>query len=234
MLKVTLISHTINPELIVAASAKLCYSQKADINTLMDDLTPEKVSEFVEKLEALGHESPFEHASYSFAVEGISKALSHQLVRSRLASFSQRSQRFCSEDDFKVIVPESIKKHEIAFNKFNEIIAEIRSAYQFLQSCGIPNEDARSLLPNACETRLIVSMNTRELWHFFNLRCCTRSQLEIRTLANKMLAILKNESPLLFKHAGASCVKGFCPEGRMSCGKAPTLDELLEHYKKNK
>ena len=230
-LNVKLLSHTENPEKLIAASAKLCYSQKADIDSLMNDLTSDKVDSFIERLEGLGHESPFEHASYSFGVEGVSRALTHQLVRHRLASYSQRSQRYCAETGFDYVIPQTIMKNQTALEEFENIMKYIQNSYEKLVDLGIAKEDARSVLPNACTTRIIVTMNVRELWGFFNHRCCTRAQLEIRTLANKMLALVKEESPLLFKHAGANCVKGFCPEGKMSCGIAPTLESLLNNYK---
>lgn len=236
MMKVTLLSNTENPEKIVAAAAKLCYSSKVDIDSLLSDLTPEKVDSFINRLRDLKHESPFEHASFTFGIEGVSRALSHQLVRSRLASFSQRSQRYCSEESFEYVIPESIKKNPAALDEFKHLMDKIKNSYGLLESLGVPQEDARAVLPNACATRLVMTMNVRELWHFFNTRCCTRAQLEIRTMANQMLAILKKQHPFLFKNSGAICDSlGYCPEGKMSCGKAPTLESIIDFYReKNK
>lgn len=230
-MKVTMLSHTENPEQVIAAAAKLCYSQKADISTLLSDLTPEKVEKFVQKLESLHHESPVEHVSFTFGIEGVSRALLAQITRHRVgASFSVRSQRYCSEEDFQYVVPESIKRHEKHCVRYKALMADIQNFYNKLVELGVPKEDARMVLPNACHTRMVVTMNVRELWHFFNLRCCTRAQSEIRELANTMLKLCKEVSPLLFAHAGAACVKGYCPEGSMSCGKAPTLDALRTAY----
>ena len=231
-MKVQILSHTEKPEQVIAAAAKLCYSNKADIDSLMNNLTPEKVQSFVEKLESLGHESPFEHVSFTFGVEGVSRALLAQITRHRVgASFSVRSQRYCSEDKFQYVIPPSIEKHDVHGVRYKALMAEIQSFYNRLVELGVPKEDARMVLPNACETRMVVTMNIRELWHFFNLRCCTRAQWEIRALAHDMLMLCKQAAPVLFEHAGANCdAKGYCPEGRMSCGKAPTLDKLMDAY----
>lgn len=231
-MKVQILSHTENPEQVIAAAAKLCYSNKADIDSLMNDLTPEKVQSFVEKLEALGHESPVEHVSFTFGVEGVSRALLSQITRHRVgASFSVRSQRYCSEDSFGYVTPPSIAKHDVHGVRYKALMAEIQSFYNKLVELGVPKEDARMVLPNACETRMVVTMNVRELWHFFNLRCCNRAQWEIRKLANEMLHLCKEVAPVLFEHAGANCdSKGYCPEGKMSCGRAPTLDRLLDAF----
>lgn len=230
-MRVQLISHTSDPEELIAAAAKLCYSNAADIYTLMNNMTEQKVNEFIAKLESLHHESPFEHASFTFGIEGVSRALTHQLVRHRLASFSQRSQRFCSEDQFAYIVPPSIKCSQEILPKYNALMEEINAFYKQAATSGIPKEDARMVLPNACETRLLCTMNVRELWSFFNHRCCIRAQWEIRELAYHMLDLCRSVAPLLFAHAGASCVKGYCPEGDMCCGRAPTMDQLQELYK---
>ena len=226
-MKVELLSHTENPEKVIASAAKLCYSNKADIDSLMNDLTEEKVKKFVQKLESLNHESVFEHCDYTFGIEGVSRALLAQITRHRVgASFSVRSQRYCSEDNFGYVIPPSIQKHEKHAVRYKALMADIQNLYNKLVELGVPKEDARMILPNACETRMIVTMNVRELWHFFNLRCCNRAQWEIRELANTMLKLCREVSPLLFEHAGSACVKGYCPEGDMSCGKAPTMKEL--------
>lgn len=179
----------------------------------------------------LSGNSPFEHCAFTFGIEGVSRALLSQITRHRIgASFSVRSQRYCSEDDFQYVIPKSIQRHEKHCVRYKALMADIQNLYNKLVELGVPKEDARMILPNACETRMIVTMNVRELWHFFNLRCCNRAQWEIRELANKMLELCKEASPLLFEHAGAACVKGYCPEGDMSCGKAPTLDALRTAY----
>lgn len=230
-MNVSLLEHTPEPEKIVAAAAKLCYSNKADIDSLMTDLTPEKVEKFVRHLESLGHKSPMEHVSFTFGVEGVSRALLAQATRHRVgASYCVRSQRYCVEDNFQYVIPPSIQRHEKHYVRYKALMADIQNLYNKLVELGVPKEDARMILPNACETRMVVTMNVRELWHFFNLRCCNRAQWEIRELANKMLELCKEAAPLLFEHAGAVCVKGYCPEDTMSCGKAPTLKQLVKTF----
>lgn len=230
-MNVILLTHTPEPEKIIAAAAKLCYSQKADIQTLMDGLDTEATNKFIEKLMAMHHESPLEHVSFTFAIEGVSRALLAQITRHRIASFSVRSQRYCSEEDFDSIIPDPVYQDPKKRAVFRSAMADIKIAYNELQDLGSKNEDARSVLPNACATRMIVTMNLRELLHFFNLRCCVRAQAEIRELANRMLILCKEVSSVLFTHAGAHCeALGYCPEGKMSCGRAPTLEKLLDSY----
>lgn len=230
-MNVILLTHTPEPEKIIAAAAKLCYSQKADIQTLMDGLDTEAVNKFIEKLMAMHHESPLEHVSFTFAIEGVSRALLAQITRHRIASFSVRSQRYCSEENFDSIIPDPVYQDPKKRAVFRSAMADIKIAYNELQDLGSKNEDARSVLPNACATRMIITMNLRELLHFFNLRCCVRAQAEIRELANRMLILCKEVSPVLFTHAGAHCeALGYCPEGKMSCGRAPTLEKLLDSY----
>jgi thymidylate synthase (FAD) len=229
--KVTLLSSTPEPEKVIAAAAKLCYSDKADIDSLMNDLTPDKVSRFVNKLESLGHESPMEHISFTFGIEGVSRSLLAQITRHRLASFSVRSQRYCSEKDFDYVIPPTIRAHQKHCVRYKALMAEIGQFYEKLIELGIPKEDARMVLPNACETRMIMTMNARELFHFASLRACTRAQWEIRALAKEIISLAKDKAPVLFKHLGAACEqKGYCPEGSMSCGCAPTLSNLEDAY----
>lgn len=172
-MKVKLLEYTPEPEKLVASAAKLCYSKKADIQGLMDDLVPANIRSFVAKLESMHHESPMEHISFTFGVEGTSRALLAQITRHRIgASFSVRSQRYCSEKDFDYIIPESIKKHEKHCVRYKALMAEIGNFYDKLVELGVPKEDARMVLPNACTTRMIVTMNARELFHFASLRCC--------------------------------------------------------------
>lgn len=217
-MKVTLLAHTPEPEKLVASAAKLCYSA-SDIESLMDGLTTEKVENFIKKLTDIGHQSPLEHCTFTFGVEGVSRALSHQLVRHRIASYSQKSQRYVNEDWFEYIVPPTVAENQDALLAFEDAMLECRKAYSLLAELGIPAEDARFVLPNATETKIIVTMNIRSLLHFFEERCCSRAQWEIRNMANKMLAICKDVAPNLFRNAGPSCVRGRCKEGKMSCGK---------------
>lgn len=230
-MNIVLLTHTPEPEKIVAAAAKLCYSQKADIQSLMDNLDSDKVNQFIHKLMSMHHESPLEHVSFTFAVEGVSRSLLAQITRHRIASFSVRSQRYCSEGNFEAVIPDAFAEDPEKRAVFRSAVADAKHAYNKLQENGAKNEDARSVLPNACTTRFIVTMNLRELLHFFNLRCCVRAQAEIRELANHMLILCKEISPVLFEHAGAHCeALGYCPEGKMSCGRAPTIEKLLESY----
>ena len=223
MIKCKLISHTPEPEKVVSIAAKLCYS-KSDVDGLITGvLTGNDTEKFIDKLKGMGHESPLEHVSFTFAIEGVSRTLTHQLVRHRIASYSQKSQRYVSENNFEYIARDSQAKE-----KFENLMCTIRQAYNELASMDIPKEDARYVLPNATETKIIVTMNARSLFNFFSLRCCTHAQWEIRQLANLMLVEVQKVAPILFKNAGASCKKGYCPEGERSCGNAPTLSFLKE------
>ncbi len=231
-MKVTLLAHTSEPEKVVAAAAKLCYSQKADIDSLMESLTPDAIEKFVSKLESYGHGSPFEHASFTFAIEGVDRAFMAQATRHRVGtSFSIRSQRYCSEANFDTVMPKAIEKNDKARIAYRSLMADVKKVYNDMQNEGIANEDARAVLPNSCETRMIVTMNVRQLWHYFNERCCMRAQAPHRAVANEMLRLCKEAAPVLFRHAGPKCVKGYCPEGAMTCGKAPTMDELQKAYR---
>jgi thymidylate synthase (FAD) len=221
---VELIAWTPNPERTVAAAARLCYSpaSAAEIARVMP---PEKTRSFVEKLVEMGHQSPLEHVSFTFAIDGVSRALSHQLVRHRIASYSQKSQRYVDEKEFTWIMPPSIEKNPAAKEIFEAQIESIRRCYAEL-CAAVPREDARYILPNACETKLVVTMNARSLLHFFRVRCCRRAQWEIRRLAGMMLAEVRRVAPDLFKAAGPPCVtENICPEGEMSCGRLQGKNE---------
>ncbi|HPU02125.1 MAG: FAD-dependent thymidylate synthase [Firmicutes bacterium] len=215
---VELIAWTPDPERTVAAAARLCYST-ASAAEIARALDPEKTRSFVNKLIEMGHQSPLEHVSFTFAVEGVSRALSHQLVRHRIASYSQKSQRYVDETNFTWITPPSIEKNPVAKEIFERQIEAIRRCYAEL-CAAVPREDARYILPNACETKLVVTMNARSLLHFFRVRCCNRAQWEIRRLARLMLAEVRRVAPELFRNAGPPCeTDNYCPEGEMSCGR---------------
>lgn len=240
-MKVTLITHTPEPEKVIASAAKLCYSS-SDIESLMNGLTTDKIEMFIKKLTDLGHQSPLEHCSFTFGIEGVSRSLTHQLVRHRIASYSQKSQRYVTEGQFEYIIPPEIESISEAkelfikamecdqmvydnlvemlkrkhFQTIREYEMNIKRAEQLAEKKAI--EDARFVLPNACETKIIVTMNIRALLHFFEERCCNRAQWEIRQMAKMMLNICKEIAPTLFVKAGASCVRGKCKEGKMSCG----------------
>jgi len=217
---VKLINHTPDPERTVAAAARLCYSSigAADLfNSLKDDEVAHLLAHLVESR----HESPVEHVTFTFAIEGISRACSHQLVRHRIASYSQKSQRYVREEHFDYIVPPSIASDAGAKRRFEETMAAIQAAYNDLLKL-VPPEDARYVLPNACETKIVATFNARSLFNFFRLRCCRRAQWEIRELACAMREEVRRVAPRLFALAGPSCeTEGVCYEGRFSCGRAP-------------
>lgn len=215
-MKVSLLSHTLNPEKLVAAAARLCYSNK-EVSEIMENFTEEKIDKFINKLIDLGHESPLEHVSFTFGIEGISRACSHQLVRHRIASYSQKSQRYVEENNFGYITPESIIKNNL-FREYDNFMRTVKNYYDAFLKDGIPAEDARMVLPNACCTSIIVTMNVRTLLNFFKHRDCNRAQWEIREVAREMMKICQKIAPRLFKYAGASCRYGKCSEGSMSCG----------------
>ena len=218
MIKVTLLEHTPNPERVVAMAARLCYSASG-AEELAEKMTDAQVTKLLQKIVKLGHASTMEHVTFTFGIEGVSRVLTHQLVRHRIASYSQQSQRYVAEHDFEYILPPTIAQQPEAKAKFEALMQDIRKAYDAFTAMGIPKEDARYVLANATETKIVVTMNARALMHFFNLRCCHRAQWEIRELANQMLAEVKKTAPVLFRNAGASCVNfGQCPEGEMTCG----------------
>ena len=204
-MKVELISWTNDPVGTVAKAASACY-----------DSTPDR--KIVSQCLASGHYSVIEHMNFTFKIEGVSRALTHQLVRHRIASYSQRSQRYCSEEGTKMVVPPSIEQNNVARDIYNKIMWRIEEAYQDLQALEIPNEDARFVLPNACETKLIMTMDARNLIHFFEERCCMRAQWEVRDVANQMLDLVLDVAPNIFSKAGPACAFGKCKEGKMSCG----------------
>lgn len=273
-MKVKLIAHTPNPEEVVAQAAKLCYSH-VGVDGIMEKLTPEKIEKFVDHLATIGHESPLEHVNFTFAIEGISRVTTHQLVRHRLASYSQQSQRYVKLEQFEYIIPPEIEKNKDAkkifietmerdqqaydelvmllivdkidkkhpgwtkdkkyleeYNKYNgdrtlvDIFKEYnKKEYNALEKEAI--EDARYVFPNACETKIVCTMNARSLLHFFNVRCCNRAQWEIRAMADEMLKECKKVAPTLFKKAGPDCTFGKCGEGSMSCGHPRKPEDLV-------
>ena len=215
---VELLYHTPDPERAIATAARLCYAPVGAAE-LMETMPDERVKSVLSTIMESGHFSTLEHASYTFAIDGVSRALTHQLVRHRLASFNQQSQRYVKfKDGVDVVVPDSVKATPETQAVFDEAIDACVSAYKKLLDAGVPAEDARYLLPNAAESKIVVTMNVRELLHFFNLRCCNRAQWEIREMAHRMLELVRPTAPFVFAAAGAPCVSGTCPEGKMSCG----------------
>lgn len=216
-MQIELLTHTPEPELVVAAAARLCYSNSS-IEALLEKSRTERET-FLEKITSLGHLSVLEHVSFSFGVEGISRACSHQLVRHRLASYSQQSQRYVSHKKrFSAVTPESIAGQPELNERYQQMLDTIHGFYAEMLDAGVPAEDARFILPNAATTKIVVTMNGRELLHFFALRCCRRAQWEIQELSKRMLELVKPLAPILFAKAGPGCVRGGCPEGDMTCG----------------
>jgi len=255
-MKVELITHTPDPEKIIAAAAKLCYSE-VGVADLLDGMTDEKSASFLEMLSSIGHESPIEHVSFTFGIEGVSRALLAQITRHRIASFSVQSQRYVKLSNFVFITPPEIANDETALQIFNKSMADSLDSYNrlcdileqkyfdMLISEGVSEkpaktaaekkaaEDARFVLPNACETKIVMTMNARSLLNFFRLRCCNRAQWEIRELALAMYKLCIETSPALFRNAGPSCCTGKCKEGKMTCGKVNEVGELFYGIRSN-
>jgi len=247
---VTLISHTPEPEKLVAAAGRLCYSN-SPASRLLESLDAEKTAYFVDLLTSQGHLSTLEHASFTFAIEGISRSLLAQITRHRIASFSVQSQRYVALGDFGHVIPREIEDDSEAkaeylsamksagehYRRITDILQE--KHLRQLEAQGIDPkaanskarkmaiEDARAVLPNSCETKMLMTMNARSLYNFFALRCCSRAQAEIRELADLMLVQVRGAAPLLFAKAGPPCISAGCPEGGMSCGR---ISEMRAKY----
>lgn len=254
MIHVTLLAHTPAPEHLIASAARLCYSPSS-IASIQDKLTDDKAASFVDMLSEIGHESPIEHASFTFGIEGVSRSLLAQITRHRIASFSVQSQRYVAEKAFEFVVPPEIAAIPEAEAEYRRAMAEDQAHYERLTSIlkskhealfleqGMDEkaaaraaekkaiEDARFVLPNACTTKMVVTMNARSLMNFFRHRCCNRAQWEIRDLATQMLRLCVEAAPHLFKNAGPSCVNGLCPEGKMSCGQMSQVRRFFKEMK---
>lgn len=225
-INVTLISKTENPELTVYKAARNCTTG-LPISELMPNDEASR-DELIRRVMARGHMSVLENASFTFGIEGVSRALSHQLVRHRVATFGQCSQRYTTFGGKEFTTPPSIALNNNAMLRYLNTLDEIRRCYEDLQDMGIPKEDARYILPNAAQTKLVMTMNARELRHFFNLRCCEKAQWEIRFLAERILELCMKTAPVLFASAGASCEEfGTCPEGANTCGRHKFRQHLL-------
>lgn len=224
-MKVTLTRVTKNPVLAIEEAASNCYDSK-----------PSKNGRIMKACYESGHQSVLEFADFTFHIEGISRACSHQLVRHRHASYAQRSQRYVEEDDFSYVTPDSIAKNEDVLYKYSCLMNDCREVYQYLVNHGVPAEDARFVLPNACETIIEVKMNGRELIHFMNERLCERAQWEIRELAKAMRKCVneydeecKQFSKFLVPKCYTHSKYPFCTEHK-SCGLAPKLQDVYERY----
>lgn len=249
-LKVKLLNYTPNGEETIAQAGKLCYSP-VGVDEISKKQDEEAIAKYVKMLASMGHMSPIEHISFTFAVEGVSRTLTHQLVRHRLASYSQQSQRYVKLDGFEYIIPPHIKENPEATEIYIKAMEEDQKAYDKLtdilfdkhfkdfilegldektakrQASKKAIEDARYVFPNACETKIVFTMNARTLLHFFSLRSCNRAQWEIRELSDQMIKLVKGIYPNIFANAGPSCIGGPCPEGKMTCGK---INEVREKY----
>jgi len=227
-MKVALLQYTPDPERTVALAARLCYSP-ADIDELKEKFSTADIRNFLEKIMSLGHQSVLEHASFTFGIEGISRVTSHQLVRHRIASFSQQSQRYVSHKErFAAVVPPTIADRPEVLARYEAQLAALHQTYADMVVAGIPAEDARYILPNATETKIMVTMNARALLNFLELRCCERAQWEIRAMAVEMLRLAREVAPIIFENAGPGCLTGPCPEGTMTCGR---IVEIRERFR---
>ena len=220
---VRLLAHTPDADRICAAAAHSCYSEDSAAD-LLETVDPAKMLRHVI---GMGHHSVIEHAVFTFSVEGVSRALTHQLVRHRIASFSQQSQRYVRLSEPTYVVPETVKRDPEAMKVYEETMDGIWDSYSKLIGMGIPAEDARYVLPNGCTTNITITMNARELLHFFSMRCCNRAQWEIREMADEMLRLCKEVSPVIFSDAGPACIRGPCPEGKQTCGHPRT--DMKDH-----
>jgi thymidylate synthase (FAD) len=227
IIQVKLISYPEEAELIAKMAGLICYSGEKVFEEIKDKASL-KTDEYLEAIIKSGHLSILEHNVFVFYVSGISRVTSHQLVRKRIASFSQQSQRYVSAENFEYITPDEINKSTFG-EKYKEIVNQTHELYQEMVNNGIPKEDARYILPSATSTQLIVSMNGHSLIDLLVRRICERSQWEIRELAEMMLEEVKMVAPAIFKNLGAFCdFYGYCPENSHSCGRMPTIDELKE------
>jgi thymidylate synthase (FAD) len=216
-MNVKLLEHTPDPERTIAAAGRLCYAP-VGADELFDEMSDAEIKKLLTFLIKAGHMSAIEHAVFTFAIDGISRACSHQLVRHRVASYNQQSQRYVTYDSLNFITPPTIAGKPDATAAFDKGNKAALALYKELLDAGVPAEDARYVLPNAAETKIVVTMNARELLHFFTLRCCNRAQWEIRDLGKAMLDIVSEKAPTIFAAAGPACVRGTCPEGSMTCG----------------
>ena len=229
--RAALIAYTPDPVRVCALAARTCYSA-LPLNELLAKVEKDQ-SDFLRGVIRSGHHSVLEHASFTFYVSDVSRALLAQITRHRIASFSVQSQRYVSLDKgFDYVVPPRIAAlGPEAEEKYRQQMDQMADWYRDWQDAfdGDPgaNEDARFVLPNACATRLTMTMNARELLHFFSLRCCSRAQWEIRALAEQMYRLVLPIAPAIFEHAGPGCVRGACPEGNRTCGRA---QQVREHY----
>jgi thymidylate synthase (FAD) len=230
-LKIKLLRYTADAELLCGTAA-LTSTKSGSPSEILEKMNMETAKRIIKRVTGYGHVSVIEHASFTFSIEGVSRVLTHQLIRHRIASYTQQSQRFVAYNTLeKYVTPPSILEHMEAKKIFDETLEKISETYQKLLKLGIKKEDARFILPNAAKTNIIVTMNARELRHFFNLRCCARAQWEIREIATEMLKQAKKAAPALFENAGPSCVElGYCIEGKMKPVEC-NVEEIKKRFK---
>ncbi|MEM3578107.1 MAG: FAD-dependent thymidylate synthase [Candidatus Bathyarchaeia archaeon] len=230
-MKVKLLRYTMDAELLCGAAA-LTSTKSGSPSEIFEKMDLDAAKRIIERVTGYGHMSVIEHASFTFSIEGVSRAMTHQLVRHRLASYTQQSQRYVAYDTLeKFVTPPNIAKNDAAKRVFDDVLEKISEAYRKLLDMGIPKEDARFILPNAAKTNIIVTMNARELRHFFNLRCCNRAQWEIREVAIEMLKQARKAAPALFENAGPTCVElGYCPEGKMKPPEC-NIEDIKKQFK---
>jgi len=215
-MNVKLIGFTPNPEKLPAMAAKLTHSKTKPEE--LDKSSDKELNAILEQVMNLGHTSVIEHAYFTFAISDVSRSLTHQLVRHRIASYAQQSQRYVDFKEPCYVTPPKITKNKKMKKAYDKTMNNIWTEYNKLLDMDIPAEDARFVLPNAACTNIIVTMNARSLLNFFELRCCQHAQWEIRQLANKMLEQVKKAAPTIFKKAGPACKsKKICPENKKDC-----------------
>jgi thymidylate synthase (FAD) len=224
-LRVELLRYTTDAERLCGAAA-LTTTKSGTPSEILEKISLDEAKKIIGRVAGYGHGSVIEHASFTFSIEGASRAMTHQLVRHRIASYTQQSQRYVRYDTLKnYVTPPSVAENAKAKKEFEETLKRISEAYGSLLRMGIPKEDARFILPNAAKTNIMVTMNARELRHFFNLRCCARAQWEMRMVATEMLIQARKATPALFEDAGPSCVElGYCPEGNMKPRECDTVE----------
>jgi len=217
---------------LLCGAAALTSTKSGSPSEIFENLDLETAKRIIKRVTGYGHMSVIEHASFTFSIEGVSRAMTHQLVRHRIASYTQQSQRYVAYDTLeKFVTPLNIAKNADAKKVFDDALEKISEAYRKLLDMGIPKEDARFILPNAAKTNIIVTMNARELRHFFNLRCCNRAQWEIREVAIEMLRQARKAAPALFENAGPTCVElGYCPEGKMKPPEC-NIEEIKKQFR---
>ncbi|MCS7231729.1 MAG: FAD-dependent thymidylate synthase [Elusimicrobiota bacterium] len=241
-MKVKLLNYSKDALYVIYSAFRQCYSSESAFEIfekVRKEKENKKYEEFIKNLISCNHLSPIEHISFTFSISGVSRALTHQLVRHRIASYSQQSQRYVEAKDFEYVIPPSILKNPKLKKEFIKLMKEIKAKYDFFvkelkklnKTSEKVYEDARYILPQATQTKIVVTMNCRELLHFFNERCCNRAQWEIRRLAYEMLDICKKKLPSVFEKAGPKCNSlGYCPEPKkFSCGKFPPKEDMIRN-----